>query len=133
MADYDANLIGEVKDVTVKAYIVRDSKYGIDSKTHIEHSLRKLGYLDFHAHLKINQYINDRICKYIQNTIDVVSGNEVDEMKERIKNDNMYKTFLDDLNNTVLRVKDLSKFIGSSDVEAFYNALTLDELNFIGY
>jgi hypothetical protein len=133
MADFDENLIGEHKDVTVKAYLARDKKYGIDPQSNIANSLRKLGYLDFHAHLKINQYINDRICKYIQNSIDVVSGNNIEDMKERIKNDNMYKVFVCDLNNTENRVKDLSGFVGSSDVEAFYNALTLDELNFVGY
>jgi len=133
MGDFNENLIGEVKDVTVKAYLARDKQYGIDPQTHIEHSFRKLGYLDFHVYLKINQYINDRICKYIQNTIDVVSGNDIENMKDRIKNDNMYKVFVDDLNNTENRIKNLSGFVGSSDVEAFYNALTLDELNFIGY
>lgn len=133
MAAFNEEQIGISKEDTVNAYLARDNEHKVDTKKTIEFSLNKLGYLNFHKHLKINQYINDRICQYIKNNIDVISGHEIESLKEKIKDDNKFKCFIDNLNNTENRVKDLSGFVGSSDAKAFYEALTLEELNYLGY
>lgn len=133
MEHFDMNQIGTNKEHTINAYLARDQELGIEPSKYIVRCLGKLGYLSFNVRLKINQYVNDRISQYVQNTIDVVSGNDIEEMKEQIKESNEYKIFCDKIYKEERHCDKLSVFIGSDNIEEFYNALTLEELNFLGY
>jgi hypothetical protein len=133
MEHFDMNQIGENKEYTINAYLARDKELGIKPSEYIVRCLSKLGYLNFNARLKINQYINNEICDYIHNTIDVISGNDIEKMKEQIKDSIEYKNFCDSIYKEEKYASKLSEFIGTDNIEEFYNSLTLDELNFLGY
>ena len=133
MEAFDEELIGISKKDTVLAYLARDIEFKKDPKNVIEIAFKKLGYIDFDKELRINQHINNTIQQYIKKSNDVISGNEIENLKENIKNSDKFKCFIDELNTMENRAKELSGFVGSSDTKAFYDALTLEELEHLGY
>ena len=46
---------------------------------------------------------------------------------------NEYKNFINSINYRIKRAFELSTYVSSNNIEGFYNSLTFDELNFVGY
>ena len=63
----------------------------------------------------------------------MIKNEQVSNIMEEFKETNTFKDFLNKLNCRLGRAVVLSKFINSNDNEKFYNALTLEELSYIGY
>jgi hypothetical protein len=55
--------------------------------------------------------------------------NYIDTFKETDE----YKTFINSINHRIKRGFELSNYISSTNNEGFYNSLSLNELNIIGY
>lgn len=120
----------------VKIYLKRDEAMAIDPKQQIMWALEKLGYLNINATLAKKNAFVDCITEKVRSLMmdDVVPTNE--EIKEHIKNVGTfteYKKVEADLDRKIERAVQLSKFIGSTDIAGFYNALTYDELMNLGY
>ncbi len=128
MATINNALIGIEKDYTVQAYIARDKSMNFNPNEQIIFSLSKLGYYNINAQYEINKFLNNKLF-----ILPLDTTKTINEIYDTIMTTNEYKTFIDNLNNNIGRSFYLSKYIDSSDLEGFYNDLTLEELSYIGW
>lgn len=134
----DELLIGIDYNHTVMSYVTRDKVMHLIPNEQILHSLQKLGYYNVNFVDESKNFIIDNVCKKIKmdltNNWDAMIKNEqLSNIMEEFKETNTFKDFLNKLNCRLGRAVVLSKFINSNDNEKFYNALTLEELSYIGY
>jgi hypothetical protein len=57
----------------------------------------------------------------------------VDQIMEEVKNSKEFNEFMTRLNHRFARAVTLSNFFKNPDMEKFYNSLSLEELNYLGY
>ena len=125
----DNNLLGSNKDYTIEAYCKRDELKNINSRDHIINSLKKLGYYNVDQNTDCQNYIKH--CVLFKNNLDITKT--LQEMMDDFKETDDYKNFVINTNIRIGRALVLSSFINSNDIKNFYNALTLEELNYLGY
>jgi hypothetical protein len=131
-------LIGIDYNHTVMAYTTRDKVMNLVPNEQILYSLQKLGYYNVNFVEETKSFIIDNVCKKIK--VDLSNDWEASLKYEQIygimegfKETDIFKNFLNKLNVRLGRALVLSKFIGSNENEKFYNSLTLEELNYLGY
>ena len=138
MTSITESLLGIDKDFTVNAYLKRDKEMHLNPNDQIYKALVKLGYLnvntvkdlkEFSAEIVANK-VRDELANQLEPLFKNKTINEiVNEQKDNIE----YQKAINNLNHRVGRAFVLSKFIGSNNIEEFYNSLTLHELVIIGY
>lgn len=128
MNDINAALIGIEKDYTVQAYLKRDKSMNLIPNEQILYSLSKLGYYNINVQYQINKFLNNKLFHLPLDT-----SKTIDEIYQEIMKTDEYTIFWNNLNKSIGRAMCLSKYINSSDIEGFYNDLTIDELNYIGW
>jgi hypothetical protein len=128
MASINDALIGIEKDYTVQAYIARDKSMNFNPNEQIIFSLSKLGYYNINLQYQINKFLNKKLFQ-----LPIDSNKTIGEFYDDIMKTDEYKQFIDNVNKNIGRAFYLSKYIGSSDIEGFYNDLTLEELSCIGW
>jgi hypothetical protein len=126
----DDNLLGINKNYTIDTYYKRDALMNINGSDHIINSLKKLGYYNIDQNFECNRYIIDSLMLDSKN---LDKTKTIDKLSEEFKETTKYKTFVHNINSRIGRALVLSSFINSNDTLNFYNALTLEELNFLGY
>lgn len=138
MSLINESLIGIDYKHTANAYVLRDKLMNLDPSIQITNCLNKLGYMNINfseeaknflvnlaiTHLKIS-LMNDWDCSLKHMTIE----NYIDTFKETDE----YKNFINSINYRIKRGGELSNYVSSTNNERFYNSLTLNELNIIGY
>ena len=128
MNDINTVLIGIEKDYTVQAYLKRDKSMNLIPNEQIIYSLSKLGYYNINVQFEINKFLNNKLFNLPLDT-----SKTIDEIYQDIMKTDEYTKFWNNLNTNIGRSMCLSKYIDSSDIEGFYNDLTIDELNYIGW
>ena len=126
----DDNLLGINKNYTIDTYYKRDALMNINGSDHIINSLKKLGYYNIDQNFECNRYIIDSLMLDSKN---LDKTKTIDKLSEEFKETTKYKTFVHHINSRIGRALVLSSFINSNDTLNFYNALTLEELNYLGY
>ena len=126
----DENLLGKNKNYTVDSYCKRDDIMNINDNDQIINSLKKLGYYNIDQNNECNNYISNSVISKNKNHDKTKTLNELfDEFKETTE----YKNFLHNINIRIGRALVLSSFINTGNIINFYNALTLEELNYLGF
>ena len=126
----DDNLLGTNKNYTVDTYYKRDELMNINGSNQIIHSLKKLGYYNIDQNFECNKYIIDSL---MLNSKILDKTKTLDKLSNEFKETTEYKNFLNNINSRIGRALVLSSFINSNDTLNFYNALTLEELNYLDY
>jgi hypothetical protein len=126
----DEKLLGINKNYTIDTYYKRDLLMNINGCDHIINSLKKLRYYNIDQNFECNKFIIESLMlnsKYLEKT------KTIDKLADEFKETAEYKNFLHNINLRIGRALVLSSFINSNDILNFYNALTLEELNYLGY
>lgn len=126
----DENLLGKNKDYTIDSYCKRDNVMNINSNDQIVNSLKKLGYYNIDQNFECNRYIIDSLMLDSKN---LDKTKTINKLSEEFKETTKYKTFVHNINSRIGRALVLSSFINSGNSNNFYNALTLEELNYLGW
>jgi hypothetical protein len=140
--EFDMNLIGVDKMVTVQAYTNRDIYLNINYNTQIINSLKKLNYYNLaesvprtlHA-FKIKK-LNILIAASLENEFNnIIRAQTINELLNLIEESEDYIAYQSRLQNRVERSDLLMVYINQIDenIFDFYNELTLEELNILGY
>lgn len=134
------NLIGVDFNVTVNAYCARDFSMGLNCHEQIIKSLKKLGYYNINIPNDINNYCLKKITELISdefknNFESDLRTKTIEQLISEIKSTNDFDYFQNKLNFKQGRAILLSKYVNGhcNDIASFYNSLTLDELNYLGY
>jgi len=101
-------------------------------------SLKKLRYYNIDLMTEEKNYILDHLAQTINielnnNWDSDIKSKTINDIILQIKQSQNYKLFLIMLNTRIGRAMVLSKFINYNDTFNFYDALTLNELQFLGY
>ena len=133
-SNFEVELVGLDKTNTVNAYYARDLSMNLNNSNMIVNYLRKLGYYNINSNTEEETYIRGKIITWIKtssysNLLNTNFSNEVSEI--RASQD--FALFTNRLNLRLERSAQLSHYIDTNDIYDFYSALTLEELNTIGY
>lgn len=131
-------LIGIDKKETAMAFYMRDNLMNTNTNNQIIDSLKKLRYYNIDLMTEERNYILDHLAQTINielnnNWDSDIKSKTINDMILQIKQSQNYKLFLIMLNSRIGRAMVLSKFINYNDTFNFYDALTLNELQFLGY
>ena len=126
----DDNLLGNNKNYTVDTFYKRDNLMNINGNNQIINSLKKLGYYNIDQNNECNNYISNFV---LSKTKDMDKTKTINKLFDEFKESTEYKNFVHNINSRIGRALVLSSFINSNDTLNFYNALTLEELNYLGY
>lgn len=128
--NFDKNLIGIDQLNTAYAYYDRDCKMHLNSNNNIRKSLKKLGYYNLNKDNEDKKlYINT-----LSKKINELDDNWKSTIKDKTINDFLpYNDANESLMNRFERSRVLSKHLDKKDTLEFYNDLTLEELEYLGY
>lgn len=131
---YEASLVGIDKINTINAYYHRDVTMNLNNTNTIINSLKKLGYFNININLEEEKFLKSKLISKIKNEpLDIFYQQNIHNIMTEIKNTNDYATFIQRVNHRLERVNELNNHCNDNDVYNFYSALTLDELNYLGY
>ena len=138
MSSINDALIGIDKNHTVNAFYIRDKLMNFNTNFQIISSMKKLGYYNIDIIVETKKFILDNIAKKIiielnNNWDSAIKSRTIDNIILEIKESLDYKLFIVILNKKIGRAMELSKFVNHTDTCDFYNSLTLEELQYIGY
>lgn len=126
----DKNLLGKNKDYTIDSYCKRDNVMNINSNDQIVNSLKKLGYYNIDQNNECNNYISNSVLLKNKN---LDKSKTINELFDEFKQTSDYKNFVNNVNTRIGRALVLSSFINSGNLINFYDALTLEELNYLDW
>jgi hypothetical protein len=131
---WNLNLVGLDKSNTINAYYARDLAMGLSNSNTVVSHLKKLGYWDLNATVKEQSYIKNKISHWIKTHeyTDIVNVG-VPNLVTEIRASQDYTLFTNRLNQRLERANQLVAYINNSNTYEFYSALTLEELNTLGY
>jgi len=131
---FEASLIGIDKTNTVNAYYQRDVNMNMNNNNNIINNLKKLGYYLININLEEEKYIKSKLITKIKNEpLDVFFRENIYNIITEIKNTNDYISFIERVKHRLERANELYNNYNHNDIYNFYSALTLDELNYLGY
>ena len=138
MSQINESLIGIDFNTTVNAYILRDKLMNINANEHVMHCLQKLGYFNLNMPEEIQKFlVNQTITKIQLALTDSMDSTyrykTIDQVMEEIKNSNEFSDFMNKLNHRFSKALNLSVFLKNTNMDKFYNALSLEELVYLGY
>jgi hypothetical protein len=129
-------LIGKDYDTTVMAYYVRDQTMNIDPTDHITKCLIKLRYYNIDSAKDFKRFYVNSIHRILTNSpnLNEYIHMTIADLILSIKDTPENAIIENNINYRIQRATMLSKFLSlQTDTLAFYKALTLDELEHIGY
>jgi len=125
-------------EIIVNAYRERDNLGNLNTRETREGHLLKLGY----SLQKINEYRNRKQREFVTNYLermyqDYESNSQniqinFESIIEMYQNSNEYQIVENEVQNRISRFNILSNLLDTSN-EQFYNALTVDELVYLGW
>lgn len=131
---YEESLIGFDKIHTVNAYYQRDLNNGLNNLNTIVKSLKKLGYYEININIEEELFVKSKVTQWIKNnTCSNLINMNMQNLFSEIKNTNEYNEFEQRLNHRIERANNLNIYKNDTDVYSFYSALTLEELNCLGF
>ena len=131
---YEASLVGIDKTNTVNAYYQRDVNMNMNNNNNIINNLKKLGYYLININLEEEKYFKSKLISKIKNNpLDVFFQENIHNFISELKNTNDYISFIQRVNHRLERASELYNNCNNNDIYNFYSALTLDELNYLGY
>lgn len=131
---FSEDLIGVDKLNTVNAYYQRDLSMGLNNANTIISSLKKLGYYNLNINTEEETFIKAKLITWIKNNSysDIINRNLTNIITE-IKNTNYYGDFNNQINCRIEKNSQLTNYMNCTDTFDFYSALTIEELNHLGY
>ena len=126
----DYNLIGIDRLNTVNAYYHRDNVLNVNNNENIIKCLKKLDYYNLNIDIEIRKNYIDTLLKKIGNEL---STNWDSSIKNKTINELIVYEIDQLLVNKIDRSNYLSKYLDKNDLFDFYNDLTLEELQYLGY
>lgn len=138
MSLINESLIGIDYKHTVNAYVLRDKLMNLDPATQITSCLNKLGYMNINVLEEAKSFLIDLTTKNLKMSLmnnweSSLKNMTIDNYMDTLKETNEYKNFINSINYRIKRAFELSTYVSSNNIEGFYNSLTFDELNFVGY
>jgi len=114
----------------VNLYYLRDIEMNLNNSETINTALVKLGYYNIDVQSEINKFLLESLITKITNELK-------DNWDSPIKNKTLNELLTNELNPLLIerieRWNTLSKYLTKNDTFDFYNNLTLNELNYLGY
>lgn len=130
---FEESMIGIERNNTINAYYQRDITMNLNNANTIVQSLKKLGYYNVN-NMEEESYLKAQIINWIKhNSYQQHLNLTISDIISQIINTQDYSHFVNRLNHRIERSNNLSGYINLSDTFEFYSALTLDELNYLGY
>lgn len=131
-------LIGIDYKHTVNAYVLRDKLMNLDPSTQITNCLNKLGYmniniLDETKNFLLNLTMTNLKISLMNDWDSSLKRMSIENYMDTLKDTDEHRNFIISINHRIKRAFELSNFVSSTNNEGFYNSLTLNELNIIGY
>jgi hypothetical protein len=131
---FENSMIGVDCNNTINAYYQRDISMNLNNTNTIVQSLKKLGYYNLNLNLEEEIYLKAQVINWIKNNSYSQFVNlSLQDIISQIKNTEDYSRFINRLNSRIERASNLSNLVNTTDTFDFYSALTLDELNYLGY
>ncbi len=140
---FEEELVGLDKTNTINAYYARDLAMDLTNLTNLNNLnnsnlivnyLRKLGYYNINFKTEEEAYIKGKIITLIKTlSYSALLNTNFSNLISEIRASEEFALFSNRLNQRLERSTQLSRFINTNDTYDFYLALTLEELNSLGY
>jgi len=118
----------QTKEEIIQLYTQRDKEMNLNPQTMIMKSLLKLKYININESDEKKKMVNSY-------KVDLLNYQDktVSELIHNLQHTTMHDSFLQNLDNRLKRSVQLSKYINLDTIEPFYQALTVEELSYLGY
>ena len=108
-------------------YFERDTKLNLNPLDVITKALNKLGYYKFDYNKMEDNYVVSEVKKR------KLHSNELETIAKRIKVSDEFNKYKQYLSFRDRRFNELNRFLENPNLERFYQSLTTDELEYLGY
>ena len=126
----NSNLEINNHQLTVNMYYSRDLEMNLNNQHTIIKALDKLGYYNINIQSELYNF-------YLESLISKIKNELTNNWNSSIKNKTINELLVYDSNpylmNKVDRSNTLSEYLTKNDTFDFYNSLTLEELEYLGY
>lgn len=131
MSDIQIPSQNEIAD----CYYDRDIRLNINNNQTIINAMKKLGYLNFNYNDEVVKYERLLLQNYINNNYrnSINVNMKINDILNNIKQTNEYHNFIEQLNNRLNKSIIFSKYINDNDTKEFYQSLTIEELEILGF
>jgi hypothetical protein len=119
----------------VKLYLERDINLASPTQDIVINALKKLGFYNYDIESDLRQYEKSYVIKQISESFDLVRDESINTMITRYRESDDYKN----LHSKCVNRQNRSNFLHSNldayfeNLHTFYSALTINELEYLGY
>jgi len=119
----------------IKLYLERDMVLSTSTQDIVINALKKLGFYNYDSETELRQYEKLYVIKQISESFDLVRDESINTMINRYRESDDYKN----LHTKCVNKQNRSNFLHSNidtyfeNLHTFYCALTLNELEYLGY
>jgi hypothetical protein len=131
-------LVGIDHKTTIDAYYKRDIDMELNNSDTVIKALTKLNYYNINYDNENKNYFLKKLTNILTDELYLnwnsdIKNKTINQILDDIKESKDYSIFNDNLNYRINRNLQLEEYIQCIDIYYFYNALTLQELNYLGY
>ena len=119
----------------IKLYLERDIQLSASTQDIVTDALKKLGFYNYDIETDLRQYEKLYVFKQISESFDLVRDESINTMITRYRNSDDYKNLQARCENRQNRSNLLHSNMDAyfENLHTFYSALTIDELEYLGY
>lgn len=114
----------------VSEYYIRDNETELNNNSTIIKAMVKLGYYNINLDKEINNYYIDKVLEKIKNELTT-------NFNSNVRNKTLNELINFDIDPAIIvrynRSMELLNFLDKTDTYDFYNSLTINELEYLGY
>ena len=131
-------LVGIDHKTTIDAYYKRDVDMELNNSDTVIKAIKKLNYYNINYDNENKNYFLKKLTNILTDELYLnwnsdIKNKTINQILDDIKESKDYSIFNDNLNYRINRNLQLEEYIQCIDIYYFYNALTLQELNYLGY
>jgi hypothetical protein len=119
----------------IKLYLERDIKLASPTQDIVINALKKLGFYNYDIEIDLRQYEKSYVIKHISESFDLARDESINTMITRYHESDDYKNLhskcVNRQNRSNLLHSNLDSYFGN--LHTFYSALTINELEYLGY
>ena len=119
----------------IKLYLERDITLASPAQDIVINALKKLGFYNYDIETDLRRYEKSYVLEQITESFDLVRDESINTMITRYRNLDDYKNLLRRCENRQNRSNLLHSILNAyfENLHTFYCALTIDELEYLGY
>jgi hypothetical protein len=122
------------KESLAGEYYLRDKNMGANNSKTILDSMKKLGYYNIDSKTREETFIKNQILGYLKGkSYEEFTTSNLIFLTESIKHSEDFLKYKKRILLDIERSKELSKYLEETDTQKFYQNLTIEELNYLGY